>query len=91
MTGPASDREPTTESAASPIPPTRNLPPTDCLRCGNPVASTGIERFRVGGTSGGWKLMFGEFAELGEDMIDLELLVCRVCRHVEFRIPPGGP
>ena len=91
MTDPAQDREPATESAPSPTPPRTNLPLTACLRCGNPVASTGIERFRVGGTSGGWKLMFGEFAELGEDMIELEVLVCRVCRHVEFRLPPGGP
>ncbi len=25
--------------------------------------------FRVGGTGGGWKLLFGEWAELGESMI----------------------
>ena len=61
-----------------------------CLRSGKPVASLGIERFRIGGTSGGWKLLFGEFAEVGEGMIDLEIYACRTCRHVEFRLPPGA-
>ena len=60
-----------------------------CLRCGNPVASIGIEKFRVGGTGGGWKLVFGEFGELGEGMIALEVFACRTCRHVEFRLPAG--
>ena len=47
----------------------------------------GIERFRVGGTMGGWKLLFGEWAELGEDMLALEALACSGCRTVEFRVP----
>ena len=58
-----------------------------CLRCGSPIESMGVERFRVGGTSGGWKLLFGEWAELGEGMIDLEPLACQTCGHVEFRVP----
>ena len=56
-----------------------------CLRCGGPLQSMGIEQFRVGGTSGGWKLLFGEWAELGEQMLPLELLACGRCRHVEIR------
>jgi hypothetical protein len=36
-----------------------------CLRCGAAMTSMGVEQFRVGGTSGGWKLLFGEWAELG--------------------------
>lgn len=47
----------------------------------------GVEEFRVGGTSGGWKLLFGEWAELGEDMIKLEIRACSVCAHVELRVP----
>jgi hypothetical protein len=46
----------------------------------------GVERFRVGGTSGGWKLLFGEWAELGEQMLPLELLACGRCRWVEMRV-----
>ena len=45
----------------------------------------GVEQFRVGGTSGGWKLLFGEWAELGEQMLPLELWACGRCRRVEMR------
>jgi len=47
----------------------------------------GIEQFRVGGTSGGWKLAFGELAELGEGMIEFEVQACERCGRVELRIP----
>jgi len=50
----------------------------------------GIERLRIGGTGGGWKLLFGEWAELGEDMLPLEALACARCRRVELRVPSGG-
>ena len=49
----------------------------------------GALEFRVGGTSGGWKLLFGELAELGEDMIPLEAFGCATSGHVELRLP--GP
>jgi ribosomal protein S27AE len=58
-----------------------------CLRCGTALSSAGIEQFRVGGTSGGWKLLFGELAEVSEEMLALELLVCTNCGYVEFRRP----
>ncbi len=61
--------------------------PDACLRCGSAMTSAGVEHIRVGGTSGGWKLMFGEWAELGEDMLPLEMLVCTSCRRIEFRRP----
>jgi len=66
------------------------LPIETCLRCGGPLDSLGVEQFRVGGTTGGWKLLFGELAELGEGTIPLEMLGCRRCRHVELRLPAGG-
>ena len=59
----------------------------DCLRCHGELVSLGVEPFRVGGTTGGWKLLAGEWAELGEKMLELECLVCRNCRRVEFRVP----
>ena len=59
----------------------------DCLRCGVALKAVGIESFRVGGTSGGWKMIFGEWAELGEGMIDFEILACPTCRKVELRVP----
>ncbi len=63
--------------------------PGMCLRCGTPLQSMGMREIRIGGTSGGWKLLFGEWAELGEGMIDLEFLVCPACRRVELRWPGG--
>lgn len=58
-----------------------------CLRCGTEVTAIGIESFRVGGTSGGWKMLFGEWAELGEGMIEFEIFACPQCRKVELRVP----
>jgi hypothetical protein len=59
----------------------------ECLRCGGRLTNHGTEKIRVGGTSGGWKLVFGELAELGEQTLDLELLGCDRCRMVELRAP----
>jgi hypothetical protein len=61
--------------------------PDVCLRCGGTLTSMGTEQFRIGGTSGGWKLLFGELAELGEDMLTLDLYACGACRRVELRVP----
>jgi hypothetical protein len=58
-----------------------------CVRCGGALPSIGVEQFRVGGTSGGWKLLFGEMAELGENLLSLEALACQDCRRVELRVP----
>ncbi len=63
--------------------------PNECLRCSERMEPIGVERFRVGGSSGGWKLLFGEWAELGEDMIDFEIWACPRCRKVEMRVPQG--
>jgi hypothetical protein len=41
----------------------------------------------VGGTTGGWHLLFGEWAELGEGKLRLEVRACATCRQVEFRAP----
>jgi hypothetical protein len=40
--------------------------------------------FRIGGTSGGWKLLFGEWAELGETMIPMYIYVCPDCGRIEL-------
>jgi hypothetical protein len=58
-----------------------------CLRCGTPLEPVGIEGFRVGGSSGGWHMIFGGLAELGEGMLDLEIFACPDCRKVELRVP----
>ena len=62
--------------------------PNGCLRCGSVIQSMGVEEFRVGGTSGGWKLLFGEFAELGEGMLKFDVFACGNCGKVELRMAP---
>lgn len=61
--------------------------PNACLRCGGGLQSMGIDEFRTGGTTGGWKLLFGEWAELGEGMLRLEVFACGSCGKVELRVP----
>lgn len=58
-----------------------------CLRCGQTLEVMGVESFRLGGTTGGWKLLFGELAELGEGMFKLEVFACPNCRKIELRVP----
>jgi len=69
-----------------PSPPPR-IPDGICLRCGSALETLGTEEFRTGGTTGGWKLLFGEWAELGENMLRLEVRACTSCRHVDFQVP----
>ena len=64
---------------------------TECLRCDGSLTSVGVEQFRVGGTSGGWKLVFGDLAELGEGRISFEILACGSCGYVELRKPGFAP
>jgi hypothetical protein len=64
--------------------------PDECLRCRRALTSMGVERIRVGGSGGGWKLLLGEWAELGEGFLPLEVFVCENCRNVEFRAPRDG-
>jgi hypothetical protein len=82
MTNPSQDA-----SAGDATPGVEDVGYGHCLRCGTAVEAVGIESFRVGGTSGGWKIFFGELAELGEDMIDFEIFACPNCRKVELRVP----
>jgi hypothetical protein len=81
------------ESSAerAPAPEAATAAPRDdntCTRCGAQLQSVGLEDFRVGGTSGGWKLVFGEWAELGEGMLRIDVRACNVCRHIDLRVPP---
>jgi hypothetical protein len=61
-----------------------------CLRCGQPLDLMGVESFRVGGRSGGWAVLFGQLAEMDEDVLQLAVLVCPTCRKVELRVPVEG-
>jgi hypothetical protein len=61
-----------------------------CLRCRHELGSLGDVALRTGGTRGAWKLFFGEWAELGEGTINVELLACPNCRRLELRLPERG-
>ena len=74
-----------TESAPTSGDAAQNHAGLNCLRCGAVIQSMGIEEFRTGGTSGGIKLLIGEWGELGEQKLPFELLVCPTCRFAEFR------
>ncbi len=71
------------------VPPAATTDFGRCLRCGTALLSTGVQEFRIGGKTGGWKLLFGEWAELREGMLPFELLGCPSCRRVEFRAVPS--
>ncbi len=58
-----------------------------CLGCKSPLQSLGVEHFRVGGVSGGWRMLMGSWAEMSEGILDVELLACRNCRRIELRVP----
>ena len=58
-----------------------------CVRCETRLETLGVEHFRVGGTTGGWKMIFGEWAELGEGLLRLEVFACGTCHKVELRVP----
>jgi hypothetical protein len=59
----------------------------DCMRCNTPLQAVGLEQFRVGGTSGGWHLLLGSWADLDEGMLSMEVFACPQCRKVELRVP----
>jgi hypothetical protein len=58
-----------------------------CLRCGSRMEVVGVEELRTGGSTGVAKFFLGEWGEMGEGKLALEMSVCPVCRHVEFRAP----
>jgi hypothetical protein len=55
-----------------------------CSYCGHDAQYVYTAQFRVGGTSGGVKLLIGEWGELGETMIPLYVFVCPNCAKTEL-------
>jgi hypothetical protein len=55
-----------------------------CTFCGQDAQYVYTAKFRVGGTSGGMKLLLGEWAELGETMIPMYVFVCPNCGKIEL-------
>ena len=59
----------------------------DCLRCGSLTYARGKMTLRTGGVGGGWSLLIGELADIGEGTVDVNAYACPNCGHVEFRLP----
>jgi hypothetical protein len=48
------------------------------------MQSLGQIPIRVGGSSGGWHLLLGEWADLREGVLPLDVYRCSQCKRVEF-------
>jgi hypothetical protein len=46
--------------------------------------SLGQLPIRVGGTTGGWHLLLGNFADMREGILPLDVYRCGTCKRVEF-------
>jgi hypothetical protein len=55
-----------------------------CQSCGEYMQYAGKVPFRIGGTPGGTKLLFGELAELGECMLPMDVWICPKCGKVKL-------
>ena len=58
--------------------------PRECSACKSPMRSLGQVSIRVGGLSGGWHLLIGEWADASEGLFPLDVYRCSVCKRVEF-------
>jgi len=56
-----------------------------CVRCKTPLSYVGVVDFRTGGTTGATLLFLGEWAEMSEEKLSLELFNCPQCRMVELK------
>ena len=60
---------------------------TGCVRCGGRLVSMGVIELRTGGTGPGAHLLFGQWAELGEGKLPVEMFACSSCGHLELFQP----
>jgi hypothetical protein len=56
-----------------------------CLRCGARIAPRGVVELRTGGSTGATHFFLGEWAELGEGKLPVEIYSCSRCGHLELR------
>jgi hypothetical protein len=63
------------------------IPDDRCVRCRSELTDWGIHDFRTGGITGGKKLLFGEWGELGEELVQFHLRYCSACGQVDIRLP----
>jgi hypothetical protein len=57
-----------------------------CYSCEREMQFAQRIPFRTKGTPGLWKLVFGEWAELGEEMLNFDVYVCPSCGEIRFSV-----
>ena len=55
-----------------------------CPACKTSMESLGQLPIRVGGTTGGWHLLLGNWADMRESILPLDVYRCGTCKRVEF-------
>ena len=55
-----------------------------CPACKSEMDSLGQLPIRVGGTTGGWHLLLGNWADMRESILPLDVYRCGTCKRVEF-------
>jgi hypothetical protein len=56
----------------------------NCSACKAPLQSLGKVPIRIGGTSGGWHLLFGEWADASEGLLPFDVYRCTSRKRLEF-------
>lgn len=64
--------------------PTMSSKNPKCIKCDVGTVRLGQLPVRMGGTSGGWHLVFGELADVGESTVPLDAFRCPKCHRLEF-------
>ena len=62
----------------------KNQASPQCPCCRVQLQVLGQVPVRTGGTSGGWHLLFGEWADIGEGVLLLDAYRCPQCSRLEF-------
>lgn len=60
-----------------------------CSNCQTPMALVGEEDLRVGGTTGFGGMLLGNFNQMSEHILSLEMYRCETCGKVDFYMPAG--
>ena len=55
-----------------------------CPACKSEMDALGQLPIRVGGTTGGWHLILGNWADMRESILPLDVYRCGTCKRVEF-------
>jgi NAD-dependent dihydropyrimidine dehydrogenase PreA subunit len=63
------------------------IDPSLCVYCRVPLQFWEAEELRSGGSTGAGRMLLGQWGELGEHKVGVQLYVCPRCGTVVFRNP----